>query len=56
MLILGVCFILYDLKLSGTNGLWSNLSKTDVNVQKAAKLYQKSLQKYMKAKHDVNFL
>ena len=40
----------------GTNGFWSNLRKTDVNVHRAAKLYQRSLQKYMKAKHDVNFL
>ena len=56
MLILGVCFILYYLKLSGTIDFWSNLCNTDVNVHRVAKLYQKSLQKYMKAKHDVNFL
>ena len=56
MLILGVCFILHDLKLSGTNSFSRNLSKTDVNVHRPAKLYQKRLQKYMKGKHDVNFL
>ena len=38
------------------NGFWSNLRNTDVNVHRAAKLYEKSLQKYIKAKHDVNFL
>ena len=44
MLILGVCFISYYLKLLGTNGFWSNRN-TDVNVQRTAKLYQKSFQK-----------
>ena len=44
------------MKLSGTKGFWSNLRNTDVYVHRTAKLYQKSLQKYIKAKHDVNFL
>ena len=56
MLIFGVCFILYFLNLSGKNGFWSNLRNNDPNVNRAAKLYQKCLQKYMKARHDVNFL
>ena len=49
-LILGACFILYYLKLSGTNGFWSNLCNTDVNVHRAAKLYQKSLEKVHESK------
>ena len=56
ILILGVCFILYFLKLLDTNGFWSNLHTTDVNVRGAAELYPKGLQEYMRAKHDVNFL
>ena len=44
------------MKLSGTNGFWSNLRNTDINVQRTTKLRQKSLKKYMKAKYDVNFL
>ena len=56
MLIFGVCFILYYLNLSSKNGFWSNLGNTDPNVNRAAKLYQKCLQKYMKERHDVNFL
>ena len=56
MLIFGVCFLLYFLKLSGVNGFWSNLRNTDKDTHQAAKAYQKTLKKYMKAKHDVNFL
>ena len=56
MLILGVCFILYFLNLLGTNGFLNNLYNTDANVHRVAKLYQKSLQNYMKARCDVNFL
>ena len=52
ILILGVCFILYFLKLLDTNGFWSNLRTTDVNVRGAAELYPKGLQEYMRAKHD----
>ena len=40
----------------GTNGFCSNLHKTNVNVHRATKLYQRSLQKQMKAKRDVTFL
>ena len=47
MLILRLCFIFYFLKLSVANGFWSNLNNTNVNVHRAAKLYQKSLQKCM---------
>ena len=53
MPIFGVCFILYYLNLSRKNAFWSNLRNTDSNVNRAAKLYQKCLQKYMKARHDV---
>ena len=56
MLIFGVCFLLYFLKLSGVNGFWSNLRNTDKDTHQTAKAYQKTLKKYMKAKHDVNFL
>ena len=51
MLILGVCFNLYFLKLLGTNEFWNNLYNSDANnVHRVAKLYQKSLQNYMKVK------
>ena len=56
ILIFGVWFLLYFLKLSGVNGFWSNLRNTDKEIHEAAKTYQKTLKKYMKANHDVNFL
>ena len=56
MLIFGVCFLLYFLKLSGINGFWSNLEIQTKNTHKVAKAYQKTLKKYMKAKHDVDIL
>ena len=46
---------MYQLKLSGVNGIWNNRN-TDKHTHKAAKAYQKMLNKYLKAKHDVNFL
>ena len=56
MLLFGICFLLYFIKLSGTKGFWYNLRRTDTEVHKAAKLYQKALRKQKKAKHDIDFL
>ena len=55
MLLFGVCFILYFLKLSNISGFWGNLRRTDKR-HIIAKSYQKILRKWMKAKHDVHFL
>ena len=46
---------MYLLKLLGVDGIWNNRN-TDKHTHKAAKAYQKMLNKYLKAKHDVNFL
>ncbi|XP_066924963.1 uncharacterized protein [Clytia hemisphaerica] len=56
MLIFGLCFFLYFLKLSGTVGFWKNLRNTDVELHQAAKYYQKILRKFRKAGHDIKFL
>ena len=49
-------FLLYFLKLSGVFSFWSNVGNTDKDIHQAPKSYQKTLKKYMKAKHDVKFL
>ena len=56
MFIFGLCFILYFLKLSGTNGFWKNLRITDPELHLIAKSYQKVLRKFRKAEKDVKFL
>ena len=56
MLLFGVCFILYFLKLSSIYGFWGNLRRTDKDTHVLAKSYQKILRKWMKAKNDINFL
>ena len=56
MFILGLCFILYFLKLSDTNGFWKNVRITDPELHLIAKSYQKVLRKFRKAEKDVKFL
>ena len=56
MLLFGVCFIIYFLKSSNILGFWGNLRRTDKETHIIAKSYQKTLHKWMKAKHDAHFL
>ena len=56
MLFFGLSFILYVLQLSGRNGFWKNLRKTDITTHKSAISYQKILQKYVIANLDIEFL
>ena len=56
MLLFGVCFTVYFLKLSNISGFRGNLRQADNETHIRAKSYQKILCKWMKAKHDVYFL
>ena len=56
MLFFGLSFILYALQLTGRNGFWKNLWNADITTHKSAIPYQKILQKYVKAKLDIEFL
>ena len=56
MLLFGVCFILYFLKLSNISGFWKKLSRADKEKNIIAKSYQRILRKWMKPKHDLHFL
>lgn len=55
MLLFGVYFILYFLKLPNVYCFWSYLGPTDKDTN-IAKACQKILKKLMKIKHEVHFL
>ena len=56
MLIFGLCFVLYFLKLSAGIGFWSKLRRTDPQLYQVAIKYQRSLRRLAKAQLDLKFL
>ena len=56
MLLFGVCFVLYFIKLSAGKGFWTNLRKSDPDTHKLAVQYQRSLHRLTKAELDLDFL
>ena len=56
MLLFGLVFVLFYIRLSCSSGVWKSLRTTDRALHKVAVLYQKSLLKLEKAKLAVNFL
>ena len=56
MLIFGLCFVLYFLKLSAGIGFWSKFRRTDPQLHQVAIKYQRSLRRSAKAQLDLKFL
>ena len=56
MLIFGLCFILYFLKLSAGIGFWTKFRRTDPQLHEVAIKYQRSLRRLEKARLDLKFL
>ena len=56
MLLFGLVFVLFYMRLSDSSGIWKSLRTTDKTLHKVAVLYQKSLSKLEKEKLDINFL
>lgn len=56
MLIFSLSLISYELRMSEKKCSWINLWNTDISIDEVAILYQKILQKYVKAKMDIAFL
>ena len=56
MLIFGLCFVLYFLKLSAGIGFWSKLRRTNPQLHQVAIKYQRSLGILAKAQLDLKFL
>ena len=54
--IFGHCFVLLFMKLSGRNGFWLNIRKTDKHLYKTSVKYQRNYQKLKKAELDLQFL
>ena len=52
---LGIAFLLFYIKMSGSTGFWTNLRNTDNSLHKTALVYQRELRKLRKAELDLRF-
>ena len=52
---LGIAFLLYYFKMSGSTGFWTNMRNTDNSLHKTALAYQRDIRKLRKAELDLRF-